>query len=413
MIGASSFLRERIEFEVYLSQRFESIATMSLTLEEILSNEELRQHEFPVCREKVFLAHAGVCAIPRRVASAISDYAFQSTLGDQETLAPAFTLDKTRELAARLINADPSEMALVGPTSLALSYIASGVNFRKGDNVVVYFDDYPSNVYPWMALAHKGVKVRFITTRRYGVIEPFDVIGQVDENTRLVALASCHYISGYRIDIKTIGDYLRSRGVLFCLDAIQTVGAFPTPSKHVDFMAADAHKWMLGPCAAGLMFVRKDVQKELKPPIYGWHNVECPGFIAQSEMKYASHGKRYEVGSANLLGVVGMNACMEMLLEIGIDKISNELIRKKLFLKKAIESKGYKVLGTYDKPNTWGGMISCIHPDKKMEEVFENLEKNGIIASLRGNRDGKQFLRFSPHFYNTDAELIRAADCLL
>lgn len=385
---------------------------MSLTLEEILSNEELRQHEFPVCRDKVFLAHAGVCAIPRRVSEAIRAYATESTLGDQETLAPAFALDKTRELAAKLIEADPSEIALVGPTSLALSYIASGIEFRKRDNIIVYFDDYPSNVYPWMALSGMGVQVRFIKTKRYGVIEPFDVIGQVDENTRLVALASCHYIAGYRIDLHTIGEYLRSRGILFCLDAIQTVGAFPTPAKYVDFMAADAHKWMLGPCAAGIMYVRKEVQDYLQPPIFGWHNVECPGFIAQSEMKFAPNGKKYEVGSANLLGVVGMNACMELLLEIGVNRIAAELIRKKRFLKEQIESKGYQILGVHDEPETWGGMISFHHPEKNMKAVFENLEKHGIIGSLRGNREGQEFLRFSPHFYNTDAELERAVAAL-
>src|SRR3989449_8355852 len=148
-----------------------------------------------------------------------------------------------------------------------LSFFASGLRFRKGDNVLIYFDDYPSNVYPWMALAQQGVEVRLMNTRGLGMIRPIDVIGQVDENTRLVALASCHFISGYRIDFEAIGKSLRERNILFCLDAIQTVGAFPTSVEHVDMLAADAHKWLLGPCGAGLMFVRRSLQEQLTPPI--------------------------------------------------------------------------------------------------------------------------------------------------
>src|SRR5258708_39992674 len=129
-----------------------------MTLQELHSQEELRQHEFPVARQRIFLAHAGVCPLPRRVADAIRQYAEQSTQGDQETLLPAFQLQKSRELAATLIQAHPEEVAFVGPTSLALSFVAGGLRFRRGENILIYFDDYPSNVYPWMAMADRGVE---------------------------------------------------------------------------------------------------------------------------------------------------------------------------------------------------------------------------------------------------------------
>src|SRR6185312_8413424 len=285
-----------------------------MTLSEILSNEELRQREFPVAREKIFLAHAGVWPLPRRVADAISECADQSTLGDQE----AFMLSRindARKLAAQLINCQPEEIALVGPTSLGLSYIAAGLNFRKGDNILIYHDDYPSNVYPWMALAENGVEVRLLNTRGLGVIRPKVVIGQVDENTKLVALASCHFISGFRLEHEAIGKFLRERGILFCLDAIQTLGAFPPTVEHVDFLAADAHKWLLGPCAAGILYVRRELQEKLNPPIYGWHNVRNPNFVAQENIQFKNDARKFEAGTANLLGLVGLIAAMEMALE--------------------------------------------------------------------------------------------------
>lgn len=129
-----------------------------MTIAELHANEELRQHEFPVTREKIFIAHAGVCPLPRRVAERVAHYAMTCTLGDQETLLPHFEIQQTRALAARLIGAQSDEIAFVGPTSLALSYVAGGLSFRKGCNVLIYHDDYPANVYPWMALAEQGVQ---------------------------------------------------------------------------------------------------------------------------------------------------------------------------------------------------------------------------------------------------------------
>src|SRR5450755_3028131 len=255
-----------------------------MTLNEILNNEELRRHEFPVVRDKIFLGHAGVCPLPRRVADAISECARQATLGDQEAFV-LHRLDDARKLAAQLLNCQTDEVALVGPTSLGLSLVAAGLKFRKTDNILIYHDDYPSNVYPWMALAAKGVEVRLLNTRGLGVIRTIDVMGQVDENTRLVALASNHFISGYRLEISAIGKFLRERGILFCLDAIQTLGAFPTTVEHVDFLAADAHKWLLGPCGAGLLYVRREVQDQMTPIVYGWNNVRCPEFIAQEDIE--------------------------------------------------------------------------------------------------------------------------------
>lgn len=250
-----------------------------MTLNEILTNEELRRHEFPVAQKTVFLGHAGVCALPRRVAQAIGDCATEGTLGDQEEFVMR-RIGAARQAGAKLLHCQPDEIALVGPTSLALSFVASGLNFRRGDNVLIYHDDYPSNVYPWMALAERGVKVRLLNTRGLGVIRAVDVMGQVDEDTRLVALASQHFISGHRLEHDAIGAYLREHGILFCLDAIQTVGAFPTPVTNVDFLAADSHKWILGPCGAGLLYVKKNLQEKLNPPVYGWHNVKNPDFFA-------------------------------------------------------------------------------------------------------------------------------------
>ncbi len=383
-----------------------------MTIPEILADEQLRQREFPVTRDRVFLAHAGDCPLPRRVAQAVADYAQQASLGDQEIVVFPAALNEGRKLGARLLNCHDDEVAFVGPTSLGLSLIASGLKFRRTDNILIYHDDYPANVYPWMALAEESVEVRMLNTRGLGVIRTKDVVGQVDENTRLVALASCHFISGFRIDHAAIGKFLRERNILFCLDAIQTLGAFPTTVEHVDFLAADAHKWLLGPCGAGLLYVRRELQEQLTPPVYGWHNVRCPDFVAQDEIVYRSGSKKFEAGSQNLLGLVGLKTAMELILEVGVDNIAHELLRKRAWLASELQARGFTVLNADVPPENASGIVTCFKPDTDLVALHRKLGEANIVTSLRTDRQGRRYIRLSPHFYNTDAELQRAVELL-
>jgi len=384
-----------------------------MTLADILNNEELRRHEFPVTREKIFLGHAGDSPLPRRVAEAVTDYALQATTGDQEKFAYPAILETGRKLGAQLLNCKPDEVAFVGPTSLALSFLASGLKLRKGDNILVYFEDYPSNVYPWMALAEQGVEVRLMNTRGLGLIRPKDVMGQVDENTRLVALATCHFISGYRIDFQAIGKYLRGRHILFCLDGIQTLGAFPTTVEAVDLLAADAHKWLLGPCGAGLMYVRGSVQVMINPPIYGWNNVRCPNYVAQEQIVLRTGAQKYEAGTYNLLGIVGLVTAMELLLELGVENIARELLRKRALLVPALQGKGFTVLQADAPAENASGIVSFCRPGSDLADLHQKLTDAGVVTSLRADRTGQKYIRLSPHFYNTDAELERMLELVV
>jgi len=239
-----------------------------------------------------------------------------------------------------------------------------------------------------------------------------DVMGQVDEDTKLVALASNHFISGHRIEHDAIGQYLRERGILFCLDAIQTLGAFPTTVEQVDFLAADSHKWLLGPCGAGLLYVKKDLQEKLNPPVYGWHNVKNPNFIAQETIEFRGGAKKFEAGTHNLVGLVGLLAAMELALEIGVDVMAADLLRKRAGLVPALQAKGFTVLNAEPKPENASGITSFFAPDQDMAALHQKLLAGGVHASLRTDRSGRKYLRFAPHFYNTDAELQRAVELL-
>jgi len=225
-------------------------------------------------------------------------------------------------------------------------------------------------------------------------------------------LASCHYATGFRLDHDLIGKELRSRGILFCLDAIQTVGALPTSVEHVDFLAADSHKWMLGPCAAGILYVRKEVQEQLRPPLHGWHNIDCPDFVAQEELRFKPDARRYEVGSANLLGLVGLHAALELIHEVGIDNIAAELLRKREWFVPALENKGYEVVHADSPQKNCSGVATVRKSGEDMDALHARLADHHVLASVRADRKGIKYLRFSPHYYNTDAEMLRILELL-
>jgi cysteine desulfurase / selenocysteine lyase len=383
-----------------------------MTVAELLQNEELRRHEFPVAKKNIYLAHAGVCPLPRRVAEAVQRYSAECTLADQEAILPPKLISRSRELAARILNVQPEEIAFVGPTSLGLSAVAGGFDFRKGDNILIYFDDYPSNVYPWTALAEKGVQVRLLNVKQLGRIRAADIEGQVDEKTGLVAMPSCHFVAGWRTEIERIGRFLRERDIAFCVDGIQTAGAFPTPFNHADFMAADSHKWLLGPCAAGIFYVRKEWQDRLRPVSLGWNNVRCPNYVAQEQIVFHKDARRYEAGTGNWLGLVGLQAAMELLLEFGIENIGAELLRKRAWLVPALQEKGYTVLNADAPPAHASAIISFHRPGTDMGPIHDKLTQANIVTSLRADRADNRYIRLSPHFYNTDAELQRVLELI-
>lgn len=385
-----------------------------LSLDALLADEALRRSEFPVIEENLFLAHAGVTILPRRVAAAMQDHAEQSCRRMQEYPEAWRAVTETRVVAARLIGAKASEIALIGPTSVGLNLVAHGLDWQPGDEVVCYLDDYPANVYPWTDLQRHGVTVRLLQPAQPGAITPELVEAALTPRTRLVALASCHFLSGYRIQIAAIGQLLRSRGILFCLDAIQTVGAFPTPVEHVDFLSADSHKWMLGPMSAGIFYVKESLQEQLRPSLLGSWNVHSPNFIAQTDIAFEAGGRRYEPGALNVNGILGMKAGIDLILEVGVDAIAAQLLRLKTRLIERLTPLGFHHLGPAAGDNASGITTFWRQPGSglALEPLFDALAQHRIFPSLRHDRTGRPLLRFSPHFYNTEAEMDRIGDTI-
>ncbi len=382
-----------------------------MNLDQLLQNETARRREFPICEHKIFLAHAGVSPLPRCVAGAIQRYAEAASRGNQEDVLPEGFVGETRQRAARLLGVRGEEIAFSGSTSMGLAMVAGGLDWRAGDNVVCYRDDYPANVHPWMNLARQGVEVRYVEPRQYGHVTVADLEPLVDARTRLVSLASAHFVSGWRLDVEAVGRFVHERGALFCLDGIQTFGALVEKMTQVDFAAADAHKWLLGPLGIAILYVSRQHFERLRPALVGAHTAMTPRFFAEEPMKFWPDARRYEPGSLNFLGLVGLHAALGMIEEIGLPAIQRRVLTLAEQIIRAGRQRGLTVVGPTGGAGL-SGIVTFESATMDLSAAHARLEQAGIVASLRWKRDGGRCLRFSAHFYNREEEVAAALESL-
>jgi cysteine desulfurase/selenocysteine lyase len=379
---------------------------------ELAADEKLRRHEFPICARTIYCAHAADAPLPRRVADAMRASIERASTDARQYDLELAHVTTTRQAVARFIGAQLDEISFTGPTSSGLNAIANGLDWTAGDEVVCYLDDYPANVYPWLGLERLSVKSVLLETERIGEITPDIVERALTERTKLVALASANFCSGFRIDLEAIGALCAERGVLFSVDAIQTLGAFPIALDHIDFFSAGAQKWMLGPSGAGILYVKKSRRDLLRPATIGGWNVHSPNFIAQREIEYAPGGQKFEPGAYYHAAIAGLGAATDLLLEVGLARITNRVLSLTQALQRQIAPGGFEFLSPDEEKNR-SGILSFRHPKISSDQLLEALVKNDAIVSLRLDRADRGWLRVSPHFYNTFDEMAKIAEVVL
>jgi cysteine desulfurase/selenocysteine lyase len=379
---------------------------------QLAADEDLRRREFPVCARKIYCAHAADAPLPRRVADAMKESIERASIDARQYEQELERIAETRTSVARLLGAEREEIAFTGPTASGLNTVANGLDWQSGDEVVCYLDDYPANVYPWLALERQGVKPVLLETPRIGEITPEIVERALTKRTKLVALASANYCSGYRIDLDAIGSLCAARGVLFSVDAIQTLGVFPVSLEYVDFLSAGAQKWMLGPSGAGILYVKKSRHDLLRPPIIGGWNIVSPNFIAQPEVKFETGGRKFEPGAYTHSVLAGLRAAVELLLETGLSEITQRIRALNQALRDRITPAGFEFVSPENEHDR-SGILTFRHPRVGSDRLWEMLMQNGIVVSLRFDRADRGWLRVSPHFYNTDAEIEKIGGVLL
>jgi len=365
--------------------------------------------EFPHPADLVYLNHAAVAPWPRRARDAVARFADENLSEGARHYPRWLTVERRlREQLQVLINAPAAEdVALLKNTSEGLSLVAYGLPWQPGDNVVTSDQEFPSNRIVWESLARQGVALRRATLE--GDDPEAALLALVDDRTRLLTISSVQYASGLRMDLERLGSACRERGVLFCVDAIQSVGALPmdVQAARIDFLVADGHKWMLGPEGLALFYCRPELRPRLALQQYGWHMVAHRGDYDRRDWEAAEDATRFECGSPNMLGIHALDASLSLLLEVGMDRVSAALLEKSAYLSERIAGlPGYRVVSATDAARR-SGIVTFAREGIDPAALYRHLMDRGVVCAQRGGG-----VRFSPHFYTPVERLDRALELL-
>jgi cysteine desulfurase / selenocysteine lyase len=356
--------------------------------------------EFPVTERLIYLNHAAVTPLPRRAAQAMKDLAEDGCLhGSLHYSQWMQCYDDLRAHTARLINANKGEIALVKNTSEGIATVALGFPWKAGDRVVAFREEFPANLFIWKKLEEwKGIRVEWLS-----YLDPIEEIARAARGARFLAISFVQYLSGFRADLKAIGEICRREGVFFFVDAIQGMGAFPLDVRamNIQALAADGHKWMLGPEGCGVLYVQQDWQDRIEPVEFGWTNVAAYADYSSRAMDLRADAGRYECGTLNTIGCFGLRAALELVLEVGVEQIAPAVQGLADRLAAGAKAKGYQTLGERT-PATGAGIVCVRREGLDSRQVHALLRDKGIATAPR-----QGWVRMSPHFYISPEEIDR------
>ncbi|HEX9940901.1 MAG TPA: aminotransferase class V-fold PLP-dependent enzyme [Thermoanaerobaculia bacterium] len=360
--------------------------------------------EFPVTADYAYLNHAAIAPLPRRSAERMAALADTvSRTGDRLWLERNAEAERVRGLAARLLGArEVHEVAFVENTSTGLSFVAQGFDWQTGDNVVGADLEFPSNVYPWMQLAGRGVEYRTVPERD-GRIDPDELLSRVDDRTRMLVLSSVQYASGFRSDLARLGAACRERGVLFVVDAIQSLGALAhdVERENIDVLAAASHKWLLGPEGIGVLYVSDRAIDRLRPVRSGWRSMRDQTHWTDLAIDWNDGAKRLESGTLNVYGIAALGGSLEVLLEAGPGAAERRVLALADRAAQGLANLGFSVVSSR-RPGETSSIVAASHPRHDPSDLVERLAERNVIVAVRAGR-----LRISAHFYNTEEEIDR------
>jgi selenocysteine lyase/cysteine desulfurase len=366
---------------------------------------------FPILEQDApYLNHAAVGPWPRATAEAVQAFADENMRhGSANYFDWLKREQELRERLARLAGAPSADdIAFLKNTTDCISTVAWGLDWQAGDNVVLPAGEFPSNRLPWLAQAARGVEAREIDIRAADDAETA-LIDAMDARTRLLTVSSVQWADGFRLDLERLGAACRARGVLFFVDAIQQLGALPVDVEAcgADFLAADAHKWLLAPEGIAVFFCRAEVRPRLQLLQQGWHMVDRFWDFDRNEWPPSATAVRFEAGTPNSTGQAAFHASAGLLLDFGIEHVAGRILENTDHLMRELPRLGGVRLSSRTEPARRSGIVAFRHESIASETLYKGLRERGIACALR-----EGCVRVSPHFYQGERELAAFLDAL-
>lgn len=357
----------------------------------------MNQEQFPILKSGIYANHAAVSPWPENTSDAVAAFAAENNQDGPRNYPQWIARERQlRSHAASLIGAaSVNDIAFLKNTTEGICTLAFGFPWRSGDNVVIPKDEFPSNRLPWFAQAERGVEVREVDIRAKADPET-SLINAMDDKTRILAVSSVQYNDGFALRLEKLGAACQAQEVTFFVDAIQHLGALPmdVEALHIDCLAADAHKWMLGPEGIAISHCREPLRSCLQLLQVGWHMYDNPWVFDRPDWSPSSSARRFEAGTPNTLGQVGLNASLTLLLETGMQKVSKAILANTAALTAGLLSLPGVTISSPCETARQSGIVSFKTKNQDLREVFGRIKRAGVDCALRGGS-----IRLSPHHY--------------
>lgn len=359
----------------------------------------------------LYLNHAAISPLSIRVSKAVSNFIEERQSGPIDNFEHCMQIsDQTRLLISSYLNApDPSNITFLGNTSDGISAVAEGLNLQPGDEIILNTMEFPTNVQPFRALSDKGIKT--VVTETPGNIITADMIeSALTENSRIVSVSAVQFLSGYRADLEAIGKLCHERGILFVVDAIQCLGAFPIDVQKckIDALASGGHKWLMSSMGLGFLYTSSALAEKLRPFKTGWLSVEEPWDLFRYEQKWLPYSGHLETGTPNMIGITALGESLKLFEEIGHKRISKRILDLSGHLTGRLTSiSGVRVVSPKDEQTRAGIVSFTIDGLEDLEGLITRLKKEKTTISAR-----EGLIRIAPHFYNTHTEIDKVLEQL-
>lgn len=363
---------------------------------------------FPYIKKgKIYFNHASTGPISNRVHNRLSELLRERSEDNMDDYTARMkAAEEAKAIMGEMINCDPDRLAFTENTSAGLNILAQGINWKKGDRILLNDLEFPANVYPFMNLEKEGVILDFIKSKN-GRVTAEEVIANIKEDTRLVSISYVQFLTGYRTDLQKIGEACKEKGIIFSVDGIQGLGVvrLDVQKCNIDFLSCGTQKWLLGLQGSAFVYISRRVQEEVEPKFVGWLGVEDAWNLLSYDLKFQDTAERYQTGTVNTFGLFAIHESLKLFKEFGFDEIEKRVLSNSRYLMESLEKIGIEPILKDCEDSNIAGIVSFKHPQS--ETLFKQLAERNVVSAVR-----EGMLRLSPHFYNTHEEIDRVVEIM-
>lgn len=362
--------------------------------------EQIRQTFPHIDTGRIYFNHAAIGPLSIPVKEKLHQYLEERSSGSIENFGMLLeTASLAKKRLAVLLNAKKNRLAWTENVSAGMNIVAQGLQWKPGDRIIINDIEFPANVYPFLNLKNYGVEIDIAKSRK-GKVDVEDYEKLITPETKLISISAVQFLSGYRADLKALGELCKTKGIIYCVDAIQATGVVKIDVEecNIDFLAGGSHKWLMSLQGLGYIYITPELMDKMKQKYLGWLSVQNEWNLLDYNTLLKENASRYQLGTNSVIAIFALAQSLELFEETGIENIEIRNIDNTKYFIEQLTENGFDPILKNESENHLAG-ITCLKLNEG-DRIHKSLAEMKIDCAVR-----EGILRLAPHFYNTKAEI--------